>query len=363
MTISSFYFDTGLNLISIWDDTKPSRSAFHGYSEQAFNQGFSWMPGSVTFFTFGRTCRAVVEVCVLQSDEVFHLQPETMRAIRVPFNLVGEGIRYTDCMSVFDEALVPIPPGHYSLVFENRLNDNPEYLSSPAYLADIDAGFSSEIVRLSFVQTSEVVEPAILKMESWSQPPYQIEGYDPLNPAYPLLMKVCLLMPLPFTSGITGPEASVLVTNHAPESNQETSFVQNRSQGYVIRPDGVEFCALGNAQVISVEAWCAGAISLQPGSVRAIVVPFNVADGSGAFLPDGKGGGYELADILTVGSYALLFEIRLNDDLEYLTSPRYQDNTSLGLTEEYCCLTFIPTTQTVVPQILRFAMDESDSNL
>lgn len=362
MKIYSFSFDTGLNLISIWDDSKPSRSAFHGYSEQAFNQGFSWMPGSITFFTFGKTCRAVVEVCLLQSDEVFHLQPETMRAIRVPFDLAGEGIRYTDCMSVSDEALVPMPPGHYSLIFENRLNDDPEYLSSPAYLADVDAGFSSEIIRLSFVPISEVVEPAILKIESWSEPPYQIEGYDPLNPIYPLLMKVCLLMPLPFTSGITGPEASVLVMNYPRESNQETSFVQNRNQGYVIHPDGVEFYALGNAQVISVEAWCAGAISLNPGSVRAIVVPFDVADGNGAFLSDGRGGGYGLTDILAVGSYALVFEIRLNNDPEYLNSSRYQENTRLGWTEEYCCLTFIPTAQTVTPQILRFDIDESDSN-
>ena len=354
MKTSSFSFDAGLNLISIWDDSKPGRSAFHGYSEQAFNQGFSWMPGSVIFFTFGKTCRAVVEVCLLQSGEVFHLQPETMRAIRVPFDLVGEGIRYTDCMSVFDEALVPIPPGRYGLVFENRLNDNPEYLSSPDYLADIDAGFSSEIVRLSFVQASEVVEPAVLKMESWSEPPYQIEGYDPLSPVYPLLMKVCLLMPLPFTSGIIGPEASVLLMNHAPESNQEISFVQNRNQGYMIHPDGVEFYALGNAQVISVEAWCAGEISLHPGSVRAIVVPFNIADSSGAFLSDGKGGGYGLTDILTVGSHALVFEIRLNDNPEYLNSPRYQENMRLGLTEEYCCLTFIPVERTVIPEILRF---------
>ncbi len=60
-----------------------------GYSEQAFNQGFSWMPGSVTFFTFGKTCRATVEVCLLQSDEVFHLQPKTIRAIRIPFDLAG----------------------------------------------------------------------------------------------------------------------------------------------------------------------------------------------------------------------------------------------------------------------------------
>ncbi len=362
MKIYSFSFDTGLNLISVWDDSKPSRSAFHGYSEQAFNQGFSWMPGSVTFFTFGKTCRAVVEVCLLQSNEVFHLQPETMRAIRVPFDLAGEGIRYTDCMNIFDKAFVSIPPGNYSLVFENRLNDNPEYLSSPEYLEDVEAGFSSEIIRLSFVQTSKDVEPAIFKTESWSELPYHIEGYDSLNPIYPLLLKVCLLMPLPFTSGITGPGASILVTNYASESSKEASVIQNRNQGYAIFPDGVEFYSLGNAQVISVEAWCAGKINLHPGSVRAIIVPFNVADGSGAFLSDGKGGGYELADILAVGSYALLFEIRLNNDPEYLNSPRYQENTSLGLTEEYCSLTFIPTTQTVVPQVLRFDIDESDSN-
>ncbi len=369
MKIYSLSFETSLNLISIWDDSKPGQSAFHGFFEQAFNQGFSWMPGSVTFYNLGKTCRAILEVCLLEADEVFHLQPQTIRAIRVPFEVAGAGIRYTDCMSIFDEAFVPIPPGSYSLVFENQLNYDPEYLNSPAYLSDVEVGFTSEIMRLSFVPTSEVVEPAILRAESWGELPYRIEGYNPLNPTYPLLMKLCLLLPRPVNTGITGPGASVLVTNSSSTSSRDTSLVtnptsesrpetsggQNLHQGYVIHPDGVEFYALGNAQIISVEAWCAGEIELDPNSVRAIVVPFPIlADGTGAFVPDGRGGGYYLGDLLARGSYALLFEIWLNNDPKYLDSELYQEHTRLGLTEECCRLTFIPTTQAVTPEILRF---------
>lgn len=168
-------------------------------------------------------------------------------------------------------------------------------------------------------------------------------------------MKLCLLLPRPVNSGVTGLSASVLVTNPTSESSPKASGGQNRYPGYVIHPDGVEFYALGNAQIISIKAWCAGEIEVHPDSVRAIIVPFQIlADGSGAFVPDGRGGGYYLRDMLARGSYALLFEIWLNNDPEYLHSSRYQENTRLGLTEECCRLTFVPTTQTATPEILRF---------
>jgi hypothetical protein len=146
----------------------------------------------------------------------------------------------------------------------------------------------------------------------------------------------------------------ISVINLSLEPIQQMTPIQNHAQGYTLFPNRVEFYPLSNAPRISLEAWCAGKINLHPDSVRAIAVPFEVLqDGSGAFIPDGQGSGYELARTLAPGSYTLVFETRLRDNSEYLSAPHCQENISLDSTEEYCCLTFIPTNQPIIPEILR----------
>jgi hypothetical protein len=351
MRIDSSSIATTEQLIVVWADSQPFRGALHSYSEQVFRQGFSWKPGSANFYTFGRTCRAIVEVCLLQAGEAFQLQPQTLRAIQVPFELAGEGVRYSDGLD-FIGTFVPMPSGQYSLVFENRLNDDPIYLNSSEYSEDVDCASTSELIRLNFISSQERVEPAILRIESWDEPPYFIEGYDsPVQPIYPLLMKDCLLR----NGEVVGSNLTISVINPSPKPMQQVNPTQNHGQGYTLFPNRVEFYPLRNAQKISLEAWCAGEINLHPDSVRAIAVPFEVLqDGSGAFIPDGQGSGYGLAQTLAPGSYTLVFEVRLRDNSEYLSDRHCQENISLDSTEEYCCLTFIPTTQPITPEILRF---------
>jgi hypothetical protein len=193
MRIVSSSIATTEQLIVVWADCQPFRAALHSYSEQVFRQGFSWKPGNTNLYTFGRTCRATVEVYLLQAGEAFQLQPQTLRAIQVPFELASEGVRYSDGLD-FIGTFVPIPSGQYSLVFENRLNDDPVYLDSSEYSKDVDCASTSELIRLNFIPSQEQVEPAILRIESWDETPYFIEGYDnPIQLIHPLLMKDCLL--------------------------------------------------------------------------------------------------------------------------------------------------------------------------
>lgn len=126
------------------------------------------------------------------------------------------------------------------------------------------------------------------------------------------------------------------------------------AQGFSARPGSLTFSVFGECHYITIEVYTPEPleeISVRPETVRAILLPFSV-DGKGIKIADITGSVEEWADIKE-GNYALLFELKLRDDIEYLNSPQYHENVEDGWTEECCRLTFYPREDAVRPEILR----------
>jgi hypothetical protein len=129
---------------------------------------------------------------------------------------------------------------------------------------------------------------------------------------------------------------------------------QTLAQGFSARLGSLSFYTLAECRWITIEIWVAepsDEICLLPETVRAILVPFSVFEA-----------GTKIADIiglvegqvhLTRGEYALVFELKLQDDVEYLNSAQYQENVADCSTQEWCRLTFYPRENSVQPEILR----------
>lgn len=125
-------------------------------------------------------------------------------------------------------------------------------------------------------------------------------------------------------------------------------------QGFSARPGSFNFSTFGECIGIIIEVWAAKLseqISLLPETLRAILLPFSVGKQGikvGNFIE-----GVEEPVSIPEGNYALLFELKLRDDVEYLNSPEYQENAGGGWTEEWCRLTFYPKENAVQAEILR----------
>ena len=159
----------------------------HNISEQTLAQGFSACPGSLYFSTLGDCRWITIEIWVTEASEEVSILPDTVRAILLPFSVDGEGIKIVDIMGLV-EGRVYISEGNYALLFELKLRDDVEYLNSSEYQEDIEGGFTKEWCRLTFYPRENAVQPEILRLDAWSAPPYEIQGYAPLNPTYPLLI-------------------------------------------------------------------------------------------------------------------------------------------------------------------------------
>lgn len=160
----------------------------HDVTDQTLAQGFSARPGSLCFSTFGDCMWITIEVWVAELADEISILPETVRAILLPFSVDREGIKITHYLGLM-EGHIYISAGNYALLFELKLRDDVEYLNSPRYQENVYGGFSEEWCRLTFYPRENAVQPEILRLDAWSTPPYQIAGYAPLNPTYPLLME------------------------------------------------------------------------------------------------------------------------------------------------------------------------------
>lgn len=159
----------------------------HDVTDQTLAQGFSALPGSLYFSTFGECHWITVEVWVVQPSDEISVRPETVRAILLPFLVDTKGITIFDTIGTV-EGHIDISEGNYALLFELKLRDDVEYLNSPQYQKDVEDGWTEEFCRLTFYPRENSVQPEILRLDAWSAPPYFIEGYARLNPTYPLLM-------------------------------------------------------------------------------------------------------------------------------------------------------------------------------
>lgn len=129
---------------------------------------------------------------------------------------------------------------------------------------------------------------------------------------------------------------------------------QTLRQGFSSRfGRSLNFSTLGDCMGITIEVWYADEseeVCLRDDTIRAILVPFSV---SGSFKIDDCMGATEVSLSTRPGNYALLFEIKLRNDREYLKSSRYQEIIEGGFSEEWCYLTFYPRSEPIQPEILR----------
>lgn len=129
---------------------------------------------------------------------------------------------------------------------------------------------------------------------------------------------------------------------------------QTLRQGFSSRLGrSVNFSTLGDCMRMTIEVWYADSsenICLREDSVRAILVPLSV----GGWWKIGDFRGHMEVSLSTYsGHHALLFEIKLRDDDEYLHSSQYQENVDIGCSEEWCYLTLYKRDEPIQPEILR----------
>ncbi len=105
---------------------------------------------------------------------------------------------------------------------------------------------------------------------------------------------------------------------------------------------------------LTIEVWLADQqeeITLREDSLRAILLPFWVPPTGLMIDDDHMRKQHRFA--IPEGECAMLFELKLRNDQEYLESERYQKHINSGTTEESCYLTFYPRSEPVQPEILR----------
>ena len=112
-------------------------------------------------------------------------------------------------------------------------------------------------------------------------------------------------------------------------SDKITTYHSAKSfeQGFSARPGSFNFSTFGECMGIIIEVWVAELseqTSILPETLRAILLPFSVGK-QGIIIGDFIAG-VEEPVLIPEGNYALLFELKLRDDVEYLNSPEYQEN-------------------------------------
>jgi hypothetical protein len=162
---------------------------YHYLTDETVRQGFYGFSGSYNFYSIGYCLNLRIEVWSSTQQENIRIETDTVRAIRVPFACHKSGIKIASPLRD-KEYLIEIPQGEYVLVFEIKLRNDEEYLNnSEEYKNNVRDGVTQEQCRLTFYSQSKLVEPQILRIDAWSMPPYHLEGYLPLNPTYPLLLR------------------------------------------------------------------------------------------------------------------------------------------------------------------------------
>jgi hypothetical protein len=128
---------------------------FNDWGKAQWKQGFAWREESVSFATLNGF--GWIDIELVTADQVT-LKPESQRAILVPFKVPESGL--VEISGTNQGKVISLARGNYALVYETASRNEDEMWC-----------------RLTFIPTSEPVEPQILKA-------------DPLlSPQYPLLME------------------------------------------------------------------------------------------------------------------------------------------------------------------------------
>jgi hypothetical protein len=132
-------------------------------------------------------------------------------------------------------------------------------------------------------------------------------------------------------------------------------------QKFIWYTDFVAFSTRGDNRDYSIKIYLSDELTVHPDMERAILLPFKVPL-EGTLLVSGSYGDTSPFQ-LPAGDYKLLFETRFLTDKEMAVSNRYSDwlkelrKDELGFGKEQkpelCLFTFIPTTEEVVPEIIK----------
>lgn len=174
----------------IYDANLGLREVFHEFTDQTMTQGFSRHPGSYNFYPFTYCMHLSIEVWLADPQDEVVLNPNTVRAIMVPYSVPKAGVKISDLLTLVEE-LTPIPEGDYALVFELWPEDEQASLDRSSDQDYSEYGFENEYSTLTFYPSTTPVMPEILRVDRWTSPP-NLDTYWPLNPVYPLVMEVGL---------------------------------------------------------------------------------------------------------------------------------------------------------------------------
>ena len=133
-------------------------------------QGFAWYANCVTFdLVHGDSWLKIYH------SRQLDIQPETTRAIVVPFTVPEEG--YIEITGDLDVTRLDIPTGQYQLLFELRQLTQDEIFTTEKYsnfrrLEQEDGEIIElpELCTLTFIPTAERVEPKLLRFTPWHIP-------------------------------------------------------------------------------------------------------------------------------------------------------------------------------------------------
>ena len=169
---------TAARIISVSQPPYDYAEIFDKDWDVGFRQGFIWYPHCVTFLPPGDVGGYWIEI---YTSDVLNLQPDTAKAIAVPFTIPGSNQFYVSASDDVGTA-VSLSHGNYQLLFESRsmtaleaeklhgfewcLPDPDEELEADeAYEVD-EAELSAEVIRFTFIPSEELPIPEILKPES-----------------------------------------------------------------------------------------------------------------------------------------------------------------------------------------------------
>lgn len=129
-------------------------------------------------------------------------------------------------------------------------------------------------------------------------------------------------------------------------------------QGFYCSSNLCSFATLSDCLNIYVEIRLGEAsdiIDLKPNTVRAFLMPYSVGE-NGVFITNNMGSIDQYIDI-PAGNYALVAEIGLWDNPEYLYGEAYRDQRESAMSYEFSRLSFYPSSEDVPLQILRIDTD------
>ena len=159
-------------------------SIFGEAFEVGLAQRFIWYPDLVFFFPPGCLGSYWTEIYV---SDTLELQPETVRAIVVPFTIRSEFEPFLVSNKRDGDSLFYLSrKGNYQLLFEARyltLQEANRLAGFDWYTAEMSENpriSAPELIRFTFVPTIEFPQPQILKAETGFYPPQALT----LNPAY-----------------------------------------------------------------------------------------------------------------------------------------------------------------------------------